>query len=1004
MKKLVFALGLVLGCLLASADLVTYTGTNYGRWEVSGNWNSGVVPTAGDNVLIPASLCVTLDGSAQIASLSIATNAILSVAGVTTYTNTSATMNWRAPQDALRTDPVGLEVSGDVMIGGSLAIGGLNQSAVSYLTVGGDLILSNKANASFPPQLVVYAGPTNTTTTFQSGGARVTVAGGTRLASTNSVIYPYCHQSTGASVVFNLQDFYLTTNSQINATGRGYSVVYSPGSTNYYGPGVIPTSTMTGGSYGGRGGTYYHAVGPVYGFMNAPYLPGSPGIYSTPSQGMGGGVIRVSARNVALAGKLVADGRAIDWGYGAGYGAGSGGSVWITCSNFTAIGSSALISAKGGSYNSNSTQTGDGGGGRVAIMTGSPSEDQIDSLYQTGTCDNMLVITTNMADTVTSPYPTLVSVIAGTGAQGQDGKPGTSVWLSSKGSNRSVSVWSSPAPIEMVSGGVSPNYGSYLLPTGETSFFASSTVFLANTDERKRYTCLGYVWTNAVGTSGSGTSTNVTLDLTDDVQFTWLWGNLEYRLGVSSGGNGTVTQDYSNWYASGSSCTLTATPADGCRFLYWVGDVPFEDRTNESLSLTMDQPRNVTACFTTEASAARDLIWSGGLSSTDWFDPTNWDGVAIPGIYDHVVVSNALCQILHPAAISIASLELANGASLLLGATGSVETVYLPISPLDIRPYHLSVSGEVLVRDNAGLVLGGVNATSRVDLAVGGDLVLTNGATLRVAAGFAGSVTNRSTYIDGGAGVVVRGNTLIGTNCWVYPSCHQASGAPVVFDLQNLFVMTNAGFNANYHGFGRIGESYYGLGYTSAYVNGASYGGKGGGDYAAGIYGYTNAPFYPGSPANEPSTTPYYTWGGGAIRINSRRLALEGTLTANGNKGRSQAGGNSGGGIWLTCTSFSTGAGALLSAVGGAGVDGWGANGGGGGRIAVAVRLTDRQIEALYTGGDSLGMEVLNFADTPYASNYTVAGGTASQGAAGTTGSAVLITGTINPGTVVIIH
>ncbi len=1006
MKKTIVVLLSLMGGL-ASADMytATYTGTNYGRWEVSGNWTPEGVPAVTNDVVIPAGKTVTLDASAEINSLSIAANAVLSIGGVATYNNATATLQWRPPVDPANTDPVGLAVAGDVLVGGSLAIGGLNQTNTSFLAVGGDLVVSNATgSSSTPAQLIVYAGSTNATTTCRTGGAQVTVGGDMVLGSANSLVYPFCDQRSGAAVVFDLHDLSVVAGAQFNATGRGFSRVADIGSTNYYGPGVIPTSSMTGGSHGGKGGTYYHPVAPVYSFMNAPYLPGSPGIWSTTSQGMGGGAIRISARNVVLAGKLIADGRNIDWGYGAGYGAGSGGSVWVTCSNFTAVGSSATVTAKGGSYNSNSIQSGDGGGGRIAIMTGAPTEAQIDSLYATGTCENMLVVTTNMSDTVTSPYPTLTSVIAGTGAQGQNGKPGTAVWLLNKGDNKVVFIWSSPSPSAMVSGGVSPSYGNYLLPSGETVFAASSSAYLVGTDQRQRYTCLGYVWTNGVGTSGSGTSTNATLDLSEYLAFTWLWGNLECRLDVASGGNGSIVQDYGEWYASGASCTLSAVPDAGCRFLYWVGDVPFELRTNAVLSLTMDQPRDVMACFSSEAASARDLVWSGGASDADWFDPANWDGAAIPGVYDRVVVSNASCQILRPAEIDLASLTLANGASLMVGATGSVATAYLPIAPLDIRPYRLSVSGNLSVADGSQLVAGGVNATSRVDLAVAGGLTLWNGSSLRMAAGFAGPSGDVATYLEGGASVSVGGKTLIGTNCWVYPSCHQASGAPVVFSLRDLSVVPNAGFNADYHGFGRIGTSYYGPGYSATYVNGASYGGKGGGSYAASTYGVTNAPFRPGSPAAEPSTTQYYTWGGGAIRIKARSVVLEGTLTAKGNKGRSQAGGNSGGGIWVTCASFEAGSNALISAAGGAAVDGWGANGGGGGRIAVAVKLTESQIATLYGEEDPRGMDVVDFADSPYRANYSVAGGTASVGTAGADGTAVFITGKINLGTLVIVH
>ena len=977
---------------LAATYLNTYIGTNYGAWEVDSNWSSNRVPAVTDDVLIPGGLTVTLNTTGQVASLQIRTNSVLSVGGVT-GTNMALTVHWRAPRDPARTDPVGLLVWGNVTVAGSLAIGGLNQLNTSYLTVNGTLTLSNNLSGAFPPQLAIYAGTTNATTTYQTGGAQVTVAGSTVLASTNSVIYPYCHQKSGAAVVFDLHDLSIATNAQINATGRGYGLVGGI----YYGPGA----TNAGGSFGGRGGSALSR--PVYGYTNAPYMAGSPGLVHAGTNG-GGGAIRIMARSISLSGKLMADG-GTDGGYG--YAAGSGGSIWITCSNFTAAGSGAALSAKGGTYTGYSSPA--GGGGRIAIMTGSPTAEQITSLYASGTCDNLIVVTTNMADPVTSPYPTLASVSGGLSQNTGNpldvnhGKPGTAVWLSRQVTGSyPLSVSGSPDAL----GTVVPAYGTGSQQAGNLDCSAVSPTFVPGSGNQSRLFCTGYTWSNATeNVSASGT--NVTINITSETWLAWLWGGMEHRLTVRSGGKGSVVQDYNEWYPAGNTATLTAQPDSGCSFLYWVGDVPYADRTSAVITLTMSQPRTIIACFSAPLSGARSLVWAGGSSTNDWFNPANWDSIAIPGVYDTVTVTNGTNLIVYPAEITVGALTLANSARLFIGGTGTNVLYLNPVSASDSRPYGLTVSGNMVITNSAHMAMGGLNATSRVDLVVNGNLSLGGAAVLAMYAAYTGPTNDVATYRNGGAGVTVGGTTTVGANCWVYPFCHQASGAPVIFTLHALNVLANGGFNADYHGFGRLFRytpavviDYYGPGRGTSGDMSGSYGGRGGG--GVNPYGYANAPFFPGSPGfDSHNTVAYWDYSGGAIRIHATQMQLDGLLTAKGVSLRYgvNIGTGSGGGIWVTCDSFAMGSGGRIYADGGRGNDYGSCSGGGGGRIAVAVKLTSPQINNLYTTGTDANLDIQQMAASPFASKYSVAGGTSLGGLAGAAGSAVFITGTLGGGT-----
>ena len=119
------------------------------------------------------------------------------------------------------------------------------------------------------------------------------------------------------------------------------------------------TEHRAGGSHGGRGEPHDGSVScAVYGDAFAPAVLGSGG--KGGSECRGGGAMRITADNLQLDGTLLADGQ-----NGAYYtGGGSGGSIWLDVGTLQGTGS---IQANGGLHSNSPGDSGDGGGGRVAV-------------------------------------------------------------------------------------------------------------------------------------------------------------------------------------------------------------------------------------------------------------------------------------------------------------------------------------------------------------------------------------------------------------------------------------------------------------------------------------------------------------------------------------------------------------------------------------------------------------------------------------------------------------
>ncbi|MCL1857578.1 MAG: hypothetical protein FWF84_08105, partial [Kiritimatiellaeota bacterium] len=148
----------------------------------------------------------------------------------------------------------------------------------------------------------------------------------------------------------------------IDVSGKGYGRFCGPGAThgeNGYG------SAGHGGRGSGRTITY--------GIAEAPVEPGSGGAPNAPNKdaGSGGGIVRIEATGaVTVDGVIAANGghSGVAWS-----GAGSGGSVYVTCRT---VGGSGVIRANGGGGGT-IDDGGGAGGGRVAVVYDTVAQAQV---------------------------------------------------------------------------------------------------------------------------------------------------------------------------------------------------------------------------------------------------------------------------------------------------------------------------------------------------------------------------------------------------------------------------------------------------------------------------------------------------------------------------------------------------------------------------------------------------------------------------------------------------
>jgi hypothetical protein len=216
-------------------------------------------------------------------------------------------------------------------------------------------------------------------------------------------------------------------------------------------------------------------------------------------------------------------------------------------------------------------------------------------------------------------------------------------------------------------------------------------------------------------------------------------------------------------------------------------------------------------------------------------------------------------------------------------------------------------------------------------LSVGGDLVITNGGSLYMAAGW----TNGSSP-SYGALVAVTGRMDVANGCVVYLRSHPTNGASVKMQAGTLALQGGSTVDALYRGYSGNGSTLrfgWGPGGGATEAVAGSHGGKGGGASASAVYGSLVLPTAPGSAGGTSATAGDYGGaGGGVVWFGVVGTAtVNGAIAASGKTATSRGGGGAGGSVAITASRLE-GAG-TVSANGGLGANaghGYGA----GGRVA----------------------------------------------------------------------
>lgn len=265
---------------------------------------------------------------------------------------------------------------------------------------------------------------------------------------------------------------------------------------------------------------------------------------------------------------------------------------------------------------------------------------------------------------------------------------------------------------------------------------------------------------------------------------------------------------------------------------------------------------------------------------------------------------------------------------------------------LDLYNANLTVGADVLISNASVYAFRGTNLNVRPSLGVNGQLRLRD-ASFWIYAG----TTNTGSGTNYDVTVSVGGTLDCGSNSWIYPCSDSTNGGAVRFSARHVSILaTNAGFNANGLGYGSVATNDgFGPGKGKYKMGGGGYGGVGASGSpwdspgaGGSTYGSSNAlPFFAGSAGGGNGTYPGSP-GGGLIWIEAQKtFTLNGVLTANAIQLRNaggdltSSGKGSGGGIFITCSTFAGSSNALMQANGADGIAGNWEGAGGGGRIAV---------------------------------------------------------------------
>ncbi len=504
-------------------------------------------------------------------------------------------------------------------------------------------------------------------------------------------------------------------------------------------------------------------------------------------------------------------------------------------------------------------------------------------------------------------------------------------------------------------------------------------------------------------------------------------------------------------------CTFTAATDDASmEFQYWYGDVPYENRYDNPLTIAATSGGTINAFFGKKVGTAYSLNL-GTSSNKNFFDASTWANAVIPGTNDNICVygtgdNDNKGRLLISSFFAVNHVTLTN--ALILINTPAAN--YYPKAGNAVRDDHdgygnrywttvgscvdsertlpigADIYGDVELYGRPGktkaasaIFLGGYNQTANSRLSIGGDLTIYDGS-IQIYAGtklemswFDGeyakatsTLANKYYYhmdyphtnelFRGGNYLRINGTTTIKTptTCAlneIHVFNHYKTGAAVHLDLNDLIVEKEACISAYQGGYGRYEITYTdGKKYTTAACPGGfgtgdtgacgSYGGRGGAASYANVwseyittYGITNAPIHPGSQNVGNGGTDGL--GGGSIRLDCKKLTLNGKFVSTGMPNKINKGGTAGGGIFVCADEFVAGEDCLITVAGGIGNYSNKPSGGGGGRASICVGLSDEQIESLvFSENHTAENIIVSPLSDILGDRFTAIGGTAKEG------------------------
>ncbi len=170
-----------------------------------------------------------------------------------------------------------------------------------------------------------------------------------------------------------------------------------------------------------------------------------------------------------------------------------------------------------------------------------------------------------------------------------------------------------------------PSYGQHSYDIG-TNINATVTS-PADPTSNTRYRCDGYTGTGSVPFSGSNLNVSFTIDQNSTLTWNWI---TQYKLDVSSAGNGTVTPNGIDWLDEGTGQILSANPDPGFVVDYWSVNGMNMWHGEDVVGIGMVEPKEIIVHF--------KQILGNQFPSISITDPSNNDFFNHPNIS---VIGNA---------------------------------------------------------------------------------------------------------------------------------------------------------------------------------------------------------------------------------------------------------------------------------------------------------------------------------------------------------------------------